>query len=145
MDAWPRDGPLAGTFAEPLQTFTSGHVVALNGTSRHLESLVELLEPQGQLGLVDDPEAFDIYRLKLKSISLHWEFMFTRSMFSTPDLDKQGRLLSNVAALIDGGRMKTTLTEDLGPVGVDALRDAHDRILHGRSIGKMVFQGLRTV
>ena len=47
---------------------------------------VESLAPQCRLGLTDDPEPFDIRLLKRKAISLHWEMMFTRAIYRTPDM-----------------------------------------------------------
>ena len=46
---------------------------------------------------------FSALPLKGKAVSLHWELMFTRSMFGTPDMARQGQLLNEVAALVDAG------------------------------------------
>ena len=74
-------------------------VVSLTHTDRHFEQLVEVLAPQGALALIDDPapEAINVLALKRKSLSLHWELMFTRSLFQTADMAAQGRLLAQVA------------------------------------------------
>ncbi len=63
------------------------HVASLTQTDQHFAQLVEALAPQGRLALIDDPEQpLDIMQLKRKSLSLHWELMFTRSLFETADM-----------------------------------------------------------
>jgi len=62
----------------------------LNATGQHYDEIVESLALQGKFGLIDDPQLpLDIKKMKMKSISLHWEFMYTRSMFSTDDIETQ--------------------------------------------------------
>ena len=66
--------------------------------------------PQSALGLIENPaRLLDITLLKPKSISLHWEFMFTRSLYQTPDMFKQGHLLNLVAERVEAGQIKSTL------------------------------------
>ncbi len=117
-------------------------VISLTHTEDHFDHLVECLAPQGQLALIDDPETLlDIRKLKRKSVSLHWEFMFTRSMFQTADRGKQRALLDEVAGLIDAGTVRTTLGANYGSINADNLRRAHRDIEQGRSIGKVVLEG----
>ena len=117
--------------------------VGVRGVTQHLNALAELIVPQGRLGLVDDPKTFDIYALKAKSISLHWEFMFTRSLYGTADIAQQGKYLSELGALVDEGRIRSTLSENLGPLTLPGLRAAHARMDAGASIGKVAFEGFR--
>ena len=117
-------------------------VISLTHTEDHFDHLVECLAPQGQLALIDDPETLlDIRKLKRKSVSLHWEFMFTRSMFQTADRGKQRALLDEVAGLIDDGAVRTTLGANYGCINAANLRRAHRDIEQGRSIGKVVLEG----
>ena len=117
-------------------------VISLTHTEDHFDHLVECLAPQGQLALIDDPETLlDIRKLKRKSVSLHWEFMFTRSMFQTADRGKQRALLDEVASLIDAGTVRTTLGANYGSINATNLRRAHRDIEQGRSIGKVVLEG----
>lgn len=118
-----------------------GLVASLSGTAGHLPAIVSALAPQGKLALIDDPEVLDIAPMKRKSLSVHWEFMYTRPLFQTADMDRQGRLLSEVADLVDAGVLRTTLREELGPVTAANLRQAHGLIESGRSIGKIVLAG----
>ena len=118
-------------------------VVSLTHTDRHFEQLVEVLAPQGALALIDDPapEAINVLALKRKSLSLHWELMFTRSLFQTADMAEQGRLLAQVAQLVEAGRLRTTLANDLGPICAATLRQAHQMIESQTTIGKLVLSG----
>jgi NADPH2:quinone reductase len=117
------------------------HVAGLTATEQHYPSIVEALAPQGKFALIDDPRALDALPLKRKSISLHWELMFTRPLFETPDMIAQHRLLDDVAALVDDGVIRTTLAQDLGAINADNLKRAHALIESGRSKGKIVLSG----
>jgi len=118
------------------------HVASLNATDQHYDEIVESLAPQGKFALIDDPQLpLDIKKLKMKSISLHWEFMYTRSMFNTDDIEKQRDLLNSVADLIDAGRIKTTLGEHYGLINAENLKQAHANIESGKAIGKVVLEG----
>lgn len=117
------------------------HVASLNGTGLYFETYTELLVPFGKIALIDDPGSVDISKLKPKSLSLHWEFMFARSMFNAADMNEQSRLLNRVADLIDQGYIQTTVGKNLGIVNADNLKAAHKELESGRSIGKIVLQG----
>jgi zinc-binding alcohol dehydrogenase family protein len=117
------------------------YVAGLTATDEHLPAIVNALVPQGALALIDDPKVFDIVPFKRKSLSVHWEFMFTRPLFGTPDLEQQHRILSEVAALVDAGVLRTTLREEFGAIDAANLRRAHAAVESGRSIGKAVLSG----
>lgn len=117
------------------------YVAGLTATGEHQAAILEALAPQGALALIDDPKSFDIMPFKRKSLSVHWELMFTRSLFGTPDMAEQHRILSEVSALVDSGVLHTTLVEDYGPITAANLRRAHATVESGRSIGKIVLSG----
>ncbi|MFG6469105.1 zinc-binding alcohol dehydrogenase family protein [Roseateles sp. BYS87W] len=118
------------------------HVASLTHTDQHWAQLVEVTAPQGRIALIDDPTApLDVMALKRKSISLHWELMFTRSLYGTPDLAEQGRLLARVADLVDAGQLRSTVTEVLSPINAAQLRAAHARLESGQMRGKLVVTG----
>ncbi|MEM9784689.1 MAG: zinc-binding alcohol dehydrogenase family protein [Pseudomonadota bacterium] len=128
-------------FAEAVKAAVPGgvsHAFSTNGTGTHWAQIIEAMAPQGHIGLIDDPEQLDASLLKLKSLTLTWEFMFTRSMFATADIGAQGALLARTAALIDDGRLRTTLADHLGKMSVETLRKAHGLLESGRSRGKIV-------
>lgn len=116
-------------------------VFSTTNSDQHLPAVAKLIAPQGRYALIDDPASLDISLLKRKSISLHWEFMFTRSMFATPDIAEQGALLDEVARLVDTGALRTTLGENYGAITADNLKRAHAMLESGRSIGKIVLEG----
>ena len=117
------------------------HVASLTHTDQHYAQIVAALEPQGQLALIDDPGQLDVMALKRKSLSLHWESMFTRSTFGTPDLQRQHDLLNRVADLVDAGVLRTTLGEHYGRIDAPNLRRAHALIESHRARGKLVLEG----
>jgi len=116
-------------------------VASLTHSDQHLPQVVEALAPQGKLGIIDDPASFDILLLKPKSISLHWEFMYTRSMFHTDDIIRQHQILDRIAELTDSGVIKSTLAENYGPINAANLRRAHQLIESGAARGKIVLSG----
>jgi len=132
--------PLAAQ-VEALGIGEPAFVFSTTETLRHLAEIVELIAPQGRFGLIDDPDVLDITPFKRKSVSVHWELMFTRSLFETADMDAQGRLLDEVARLVDEGRIRTTLTDVLSPINAENLRKAHAVLESGRARGKIVAEG----
>jgi len=116
-------------------------IFSTNATDRHFPALVDIVAPQGRIGLIDDPAPIDVRLLKRKSVSLHWELMFTRSLFQTADLAQQHALLAEVSRLVDDGTLRTTLTETLGRIDAATLRRAHALIETGKARGKIVLAG----
>jgi len=117
------------------------HIVCLTQTDQHFPQIIEAIAPQGKFGLIDDPEMIDVTMLKRKSVSLHWEFMFTRSMFRTSDMIGQHLLLNEVAELVDAGIIRTTIGEHFGRIDAANLRRAHALIESGKAKGKIVLEG----
>ena len=132
-------GDLAAQVAEIGQA--PKYVAALTATDQHWPAIIDLIAPRGQIALIDDPEAIDIKAAKPKALSVHWEFMFTRSMFGTKDIGAQRDLLNRVAEMIDAGTLQSTITERGGALTVEALQAAHLRQESGKVIGKQVLGG----
>ncbi|MBS0552641.1 MAG: zinc-binding alcohol dehydrogenase family protein, partial [Proteobacteria bacterium] len=120
-----------------------GYVVSLTHTDQHFPAIVDAIAPQGKFGLIDDPEPIDVRLLKRKSVSLHWELMFTRSMFETEDMEQQGYILNEVAAMVDKGLLRSTLGEHYGVINAANLKRAHALLESGKSRGKIVLEGFR--
>ncbi|QBE66464.1 zinc-binding alcohol dehydrogenase family protein [Pseudoduganella lutea] len=116
-------------------------VISLTHTDQHYADIVDILAPQGQFALIDDPDTLDAMPLKRKSISLHWELMFTRSMYETADMARQREILDRVAALVDSGTVRTTVGKHVGKIDAVNLRRAHAIIESGKARGKLVLAG----
>ena len=118
------------------------HVASLTQTDQHYAQLIECLQPQGRLALIDDPlQPLDVMQLKRKSLSLHWELMFTRSLYQTDDMIEQHRLLQRVSGLVESGVIRTTLGEHFGRIDAANLRRAHALLESGKAKGKIVLEG----
>jgi zinc-binding alcohol dehydrogenase family protein len=133
-------------FTEEFEKLGIAHVeyvASLTATGRHFADIEAVLAPQGRLALIDDPETLDIVRLKRKSISVHWELMFTRSLFQTADMIAQHRLLNEVADLLDVGVLRTTMTAEGGPITAENLKRVHALVESGHAIGKTVLTGFQ--
>ncbi|MCQ8820382.1 zinc-binding alcohol dehydrogenase family protein [Pseudoalteromonas agarivorans] len=117
------------------------YVVSLNNTEQHLPEIEKVVKPQGQFALIDDPETLNIVPFKNKSVSVHWELMFTRSLFKTDDMQEQHVILNNVATMIDQGQIKTTVGEHLGKINAANLRKAHQHLESQTAKGKVVLEG----
>lgn len=117
------------------------YVFSTNYTDQYMTQIAKIIAPQGRLGLIDDPEQLNISLLKTKSISLHWEFMYTRSMYQTQDIAKQSELLNEVARLVDAGTIQTTLTNVYGNITAEHLKQVHALIEQGSAKGKIVLEG----
>ena len=118
------------------------HIASITHTHLHFEDFAEIIKPQGRICLIDNPPApLNIDLLKSKSVSLHWEFMFTRSLFNTEDMIKQHHVFNEIAELIDSEKIITTLGKHLGRITLQNLKLAHQLIESNQSIGKMVLEG----
>lgn len=131
----------------PAQLKTLGfaevdYILCFNDTDGHFPAMAGLIAPQGKIcTIVENARPLPVELLKNKSATFVWEFMFTRAMFSTPDMVAQHRLLNEVARLVDAGRLQTTLGENLGRINAENLRRAHAMLEGGRTIGKLVLEG----
>jgi NADPH:quinone reductase len=131
--------PLAAEVAS-LGIGAPGFVFSTTQSQSHLAEIAQLIAPQGRFGLIDSP-VNDVNQFMRKSISVHWEMMFTRPLFETADMDAQGKLLNEVARLIDAGTLRTTIGENFGRINAANLKRAHALLESGRAKGKIVLEG----
>ncbi|MET3583402.1 NADPH2:quinone reductase [Mesorhizobium robiniae] len=132
--------PLAAEVAA-LGIGAPSFVFSTTNTHQHLAEIAELIAPQGRFAVIDDPKSLDINPFKRKSVSVHWELMFTRSMFETADMAAQGEHLNELAGLVDTGTIRTTLGETGGLINAANLKRAHALIESGKAKGKIVLEG----
>lgn len=102
-----------------------------------IDTYAQILRPFGEIVAIDD-EHQDLYPLKAKSITWHWELMFTRSMHHAADMDRQGHLLDEAAELLDKGTLRHTMTTAIGDFSPAGLGRAHELVASGQTIGKVV-------
>lgn len=126
---------------EALGIGAPGFVFSTQNSVGHTQDVAELIAPQGRFGLIDNQGQFDIMPFMSKAVSVHWEMMFTRSLYQTADMEKQHELLNHVSQLIEAGKVRSTLTEVIGPVNAANLKKAHAMIETGKTLGKLVLAG----
>jgi zinc-binding alcohol dehydrogenase family protein len=114
------------------------HVAGLNNSAGYVPQIAAVLRPEGQFALIDDPVGLDIGPFKSKSISIHWELMFTRPMFATRTIARQHDLLRRAAQLVDQGRLKHTMTRRIDGINAAGLIEAHALVEAGNMMGKVV-------
>ncbi len=106
---------------------------------QHWHGMAECIRPHGRITLIDDPtNPLDITVFKRKSVSISWEFMFTRSMFATSDMDEQGKILEAVANLLDHGAIVTTRRKTWTGLTAENIRHMHLEQESGTMVGKQV-------
>ncbi|MGO7961336.1 zinc-binding alcohol dehydrogenase family protein [Rhizobium leguminosarum] len=118
-----------------------GFIFSTTNTDSHIGDIVEAIAPQGRFALIDDPKTLDIVPFKRKAVSIHWELMFTRPLYGTPDMIEQHKLLNKISELVDVGKIRTTLSEIVGPINAANLKTAHAMVESGRMKGKAVLAG----
>ncbi|MFB5661053.1 zinc-binding alcohol dehydrogenase family protein [Alteribacillus sp. HJP-4] len=118
------------------------YILCLADTAGHWDNLVQCIKPQGKIcSIVETAKPLDLSMLQHKSASFLWEFMFTRSMYQTEDMAKQGEILNRAGELFDSGQLQATLNETLTPFGARTLREAHKKLETSEMIGKLVVKG----
>jgi NADPH2:quinone reductase len=104
----------------------------------NVDDYAAIVKPFGHITAIDEPPGLDLVGLKAKSIAWHWELMFTRAMFETPDMISQQHLLGSAAALVDDGTLRTTVTKTIDDFSSAGLKEAHRDVESGRMTGKVV-------
>lgn len=126
---------------EALGIGAPAFVFSTTHSDEFIADAARLIAPQGRYALIDDPATFDIKAFKSKAVSIHWELMFARPVYETADMEQQHVLLDKVAGLVEAGRIRTTLTDVLGPINATTLKRAHAMIETGKTRGKLVLSG----
>ncbi|ELQ6016792.1 zinc-binding alcohol dehydrogenase family protein [Cronobacter sakazakii] len=117
------------------------YIFILNDTDGHWAAVSQLIAPQGHIcSIVENEHPLDQDALKSKSAALHWEFMYTRSMYQTADMARQGEILNEVAKLVDAGEVESALSETFHGLSVESISKAHEKVLEGHMRGKVVVE-----
>lgn len=108
----------------------------------HWENMVSLIRPFGEIvAIAETKQQVDIHALQGKAATFHWEFMFARPLHNA-GRERQGEALATVAALLDEGRLRSTLGEIVGPMSVENLTRAHRMLEEGHTVGKLVLTAI---
>jgi len=119
------------------------YILCLGDTDPYFEQLAELVAPQGLICyVVTSQKNHNIDLLKTKSAGIVWEFMFTRPMYETFDMSAQHQLLNRIAEMLDEGMLRCTMKQNLGPMSVATLTQAHQLLLSGKTLGKISLQAI---
>lgn len=119
------------------------YIANFNNIDQVWEAMGKMIAPQGGIVLITGHENhLDLAGpFKTKSVSISWEFMFTRSMFETDDIIEQHHILTRVASLIDDGKLLATANDNLSPINAGNILEGHRRLESGKSIGKLTVSG----
>ncbi|MGN6828002.1 zinc-binding alcohol dehydrogenase family protein [Paucibacter sp. M5-1] len=115
------------------------YIASLTASDEHLLSAAQVIKPFGSYGLIDDPKSLDISVFKRKSVSIHWELMFTKTLFEGEDLSSQGQILHRVSELVDLGQIRSTRLGSGLELSASSLQQSLDSHQRGSSRGKQVF------
>ncbi len=119
------------------------YILCLNDTDSYYDAVTDLIAPQGMICfVVTSQQNHNIEKLKTKSAGIVWEFMFTRPMYKTRDITAQHQLLNRIAEMLDSKKLQCTLKQILGPITADNIRQAHERLLSGKTIGKIALTAI---
>jgi len=117
-------------------------IANFSDTDAYWEVMAELIAPLGSIvAIVGNRHPLDLNRLKAKSVTFAWEFMFTRSQFQTADMGRQGEILDRIAELFEAGALRPTLRQTLSPINAANLEVAHAQLASGSTIGKIALVG----
>lgn len=116
------------------------YIMICHSTERYLPVATKLASTWGKVGSIvecEAPLAFQSMDAFGKSLSFHWEFMLAKGSAGVM-LESQGRILRQVAKLVDAGVLKSTVTRTAA-LSVRNLIEAHETLESGKAIGKIVF------
>jgi NADPH:quinone reductase-like Zn-dependent oxidoreductase len=118
------------------------YLLCLSAIEPYVGALPSIVAPQGKIcAIVGTAKPLDLGPLMAKSVTFAWELMFTRPAYQTRDMVVQHQILDEAAALVEKGVLRTTMTENLGPITAANLKRAHARLEGGHVIGKLVLEG----
>ena len=126
---------------EALGVGAPAFVFSTTHGDQHFDAVTDIIAPQGRIAVIDTLAGVDMNKLMRKSVSVHWELMFTRAIFQTADMEKQHATLDELSRLVDAGIVRTTLTENFGTINAANLKRAHALLEGGRVRGKIVLEG----
>ncbi|EZH64591.1 NADPH:quinone reductase [Bacillaceae bacterium JMAK1] len=116
------------------------YVFCCTHLTTHWDAICEVIAPEGKIVSIVSEEKVDLNKLKTKSATFSYEFMFTRAMYETETMIKQHHLLNEVSELIDQGEIQHTMTEIHSPLNAKTVAKAHEKLQSQSMIGKLVIE-----
>lgn len=114
-------------------------ILCAHDADGYFDTMTRLIAPQGMIcsitGLRQPQSLLPLFQ---KSAGFSFEYMFTRPAHGTADMARQGGILSQVAALMEEGKLQTTRSVTMQGLTAKQLQAAHDRVAEGRMTGKLV-------
>jgi zinc-binding alcohol dehydrogenase family protein len=121
------------------------YILCFNDTEQHLQNMADVIKPQGKIcSIVETKQPLNMNVLQWKSVTFVWEFMYTKPVYETEDIQSQHDLLNQVGELVTQGIIQTTMTKNLGSLNTVNLAKAHTELESGRTIGKLVLSGINS-
>ena len=115
------------------------YILILNAVVEHMPAVNELIAPQGSIANIVEPgQAINLDQLAHKSARFNFEWMFTKVVSNTSDLQSQHDILNKVSEWLDNGVLKSTMTQNLGPITAENVKKAHELIEENHTIGKII-------
>lgn len=115
------------------------YVMICHSTPKYIAQATEIASCWGKIGSIvecEEPLEFQSMAAFSKALSFHWEFMLAKGSAGIM-LDSQGRILKQVAKLIDAKILTSIVTETM-TLSVRNLITAHEKLESGKAIGKIV-------
>lgn len=115
------------------------YVLICNSPDNYFKILPQIVRPFGKVcNIVPFSEPQNFNALMHKSISFHWEFMFTYSSFDQNSMISQSKTLAKISELIDTKLLVSPENLRLKGITAETIKVAHQIIEKKSSIGKIV-------
>ena len=118
--------------------FSPRYVACLNQAESHFKPILKSISPFGHVAIIDEAVHVDTSLFKQKSVSLSWEYVFTKSLYQTSDILTQGESLDLIADLIDRQNIHSIIGRRFDHMNPVNLQLAHELQMTGQAIGKTV-------
>jgi NADPH:quinone reductase len=112
-------------------------VLSTAGAASNLPRMAEILRPFGHLCLVDMTPSLDTGALMQKSMSVHFEMVFSKVLHGY-DLGSQAGILEAVVAMVRNRQLQPIATTRLDGLIPETMKAAHQMLETKRTIGKIV-------
>lgn len=118
------------------------YIAVLHDIVPYFDPLSELIKPFGHIGtIVETQHEIPINRVKNKSVSFDWEYMFAKTDYSYK-METQGEILKLIADLCEQGKLISTLNKVYNDgINSDNLKQATKIVESGHTNGKVVVSG----